>query len=129
ITMNVCAANFYEFYVDLKNRPGWAQYLAQKLNVMIVTIPGNFKYGGWDLPVLDATRQPAYLLDRDLSMDEYEMRNAIYTNSLILQGLKALVTRHTARDLPLIGHSTPGDVTMTAYEDPDLRARLKGRYL
>ncbi|TMH48134.1 MAG: hypothetical protein E6H59_02360 [Betaproteobacteria bacterium] len=129
IIINGGAANFYEFYVDLKNRPGWAQYLAQKLNVMIVTIPGNFKYGGWDLPVLDARRQPAYLLDRDLSMDEYEMRNAIYTNSLILQGLKALVTRHTSGDILLIGHSTSGELSMLAYEDPDLRARLKGRYL
>ena len=43
IVMNGGAANFYEFLVDLKNRPGWTQYLAQKLNVMIVTIPGNFK--------------------------------------------------------------------------------------
>src|SRR2546423_4930780 len=129
IIINGGAANFYEFYVDLKNRPGWAQYLAQKLNVMIVTIPGNFKYGGWDLPVLDARRQPAYLLDRDLSVDEYEMRNAIYTNSLIMQGLKALVTRHTSGDILLIGHSTSGELSMLAYEDPDLRARLKGRYL
>jgi len=69
------------------------------------------------------------LLDRDLSMDEYEMRNAIYTNSLILQGLKALVTRHTSGDILLIGHSTSGELSMLAYEDPDLRARLKGRYL
>src|SRR5215831_7571965 len=45
IVMNGGAANFYEFFVDLKNRSGWTQYLAQKLNVMIVTIPGNFKYG------------------------------------------------------------------------------------
>jgi len=86
IVMNGGAANLYEFLVDLKNRPGWAQYLAQKLNVMIVTIPGNFKYGGWEQPIADAKRQPAYLLDRDLSMDEYEVRNAIYTNSLIMQG-------------------------------------------
>jgi hypothetical protein len=42
IIINGGAANFYEFFVDLKNNPGWAQYLAQKLNVMIVTIPGNF---------------------------------------------------------------------------------------
>ena len=69
IIMNGGAANLYEFFVDLKNRPGWAQYLAQKLNVMIVTIPGNFKYGGWEQPSADAKRQPAYLLDRDLSMD------------------------------------------------------------
>src|SRR2546428_12120968 len=62
-------------------------------------------------------------------MDECEMRNAIYTNSLILQGLKALVTRHTSGDILLIGHSTSGELSMLAYEDPDLRARLKGRYL
>ncbi len=47
IIINGGAANFYEFYVDLKNRPGWGQHLAQKLNVMIVSIPGNFKYDGW----------------------------------------------------------------------------------
>ena len=123
------AANLYEFLVDLKNRPGWTKYLAQKLNVMIVTIPGNFKYGGWEQPIADAKRQPAYLLDRDLSMDEYEVRNAIYTNSLIMQGLKALVTKHTSGDILLIGHSTSGELSMLAYEDPELSARLKGRYL
>jgi hypothetical protein len=129
IIMNGGAANFYEFFVDLKNRPGWAQYLAQKLNVMIVTIPGNFKYSGWEQPIADSKRQPAYLLDRDLSMDEYTVRNAIYTNSLIMQGLKALVTRHTSGDILLIGHSTSGELAMLAYEDPELGARLKGRYL
>ena len=129
IVMNGGAANLYEFLVDLKNRPGWTQYLAQKLNVMIVTIPGNFKYGGWEQPVADAKRQPAYLLDRDLSMDEYEVRNAIFTNSLIMQGLKALVTKHTSGDILLIGHSTSGELSMLAYEDPELSARLKGRYL
>src|SRR5262249_60003956 len=77
----------------------------------------------------DLNRQPAYLLDRDLSIDEYEVRNAIFTNSLILQGLKALVTKHTSGDLLLIGHSTSGELAMLAYEDPELSARLKGRYL
>jgi hypothetical protein len=129
IIMNGGAANFYEFFVDLKNRPGWAQYLAQKLNVMIVTIPGNFKYGGWEQPIPDLKRQPAYLLDRELSMDEYEVRNVIFTNSLIMQGLKALITKHTSGDILLIGHSTSGELAMLAYEDPELSARLKGRYL
>ena len=129
IIMNGGAANFYEFFVDLKNRPGWAQYLAQKLNVMIVTIPGNFRYGGWEQPIADARRQPAYVLDRDLALDESEVRNAIYTNSLIMQGLKALVTKHTAGEILLVGHSTSGELSMLAYEDPELRPRLKGRYL
>jgi len=129
IIMNGGAANVYEFFVDLKNRPGWAQFLAQKLNVMIVTIPGNFKYGGWEQPIADTKRQPAYLLDRDLPMDEYEVRNAVFTNSLIMQGLKQLVMKNTNGDILLVGHSTSGELSMLAYEDPDLRARLKGRYL
>jgi hypothetical protein len=129
IIMNGGAANLYEFIVDLKNRPGWAQYLAQKLNVMIVSIPGNFKYGGWEQPVMDAKRQPAYLLDRDLPMAESEVRNAIYTNALIMQGVKALVMKHTSGDILFVGHSTSGEITMLAYEDPELSARLKGRFL
>src|SRR5258708_34114467 len=100
--MNGGAANFYEFFVDLKNRPGWTQYLAQKLNVMIVTIPGNFKYGGWEQPVADGKRQPAYLLDRDLSMDEYEVRNAIFPTTPTMQGLKPLGTQNTTGDSHLI---------------------------
>ncbi|MEY4879169.1 MAG: hypothetical protein RJB62_638 [Pseudomonadota bacterium] len=129
VIINGGAANFYEFYVDLKNRPGWAQYLAQKLNVMVVSIPGNFKYGGWDEPTADPARQPAYLLDRDLSSEEYELRHMIYTNSLILQGLKALVMNHTSGELLLVGHSTSGELSMMAYEDPDLAARLQHRFL
>jgi len=128
IIINGGAANFYEFFVDLKNCPGWAQYLAQKLNVMIVTIPGNFKYGGWDQAIADTKRQPAYLLDRELSLDEYEVRNAIFTNALILQGLKALVSESTSGDILLVGHSTSGELSMLAYEYPELCARLKGRY-
>lgn len=129
IVMNGGAANVYEFFVDLKNRPGWAQYLAQKLNVMIVTIPGNFKYGGWPEAIADTKRQPAYVLDRELPMPESEMRNAVYTNALIMQGVKAIVAKHTVGDILLIGHSTSGEISMLAYEDPDLRPRLKGRYL
>ena len=129
IVMNGGAANLYEFFVDLKNRPGWTQYLAQKLNVMIISIPGNFKYGGWEAAIADVKRQPAYLLDRELPMEESEVRNAVYTNSLILQGVKALVMKHTTGDILLIGHSTSGEISMLAYEDKDMGPRLKGRYL
>ena len=129
VVINGGAANFYEFYVDLKNRPGWAQYLAQKLNMMIVTIPGNFKYGGWEEPIASTKRQPAYLLDRELLMEEYELRNALLTNSVIMQGLKALIMKHTQGDILIIGHSTSGELAMLANDDPELRARLKGRYM
>ena len=129
IIMNGGAANVYEFFVDLKNRPGWAQFLAQKLNVMIVTIPGNFRYGGWEQPIADVNRQPAYLLDRELPLAESEIRNAIYTNALIMQGVKQIVMKNTTGDILLIGHSTSGEISMMAYEDPELGPRLKGRYL
>ncbi len=129
IIMNGGAANVYEFYVDLKNRPGWGQFLAQKLNVMIVTIPGNFKYGGWDEPITSEKRQPAYLLDRDLTMDEYEVRNCLLTNVNVMKGLKQLLMKNTTGDLLLIGHSTSGELAMLANNDPELRARTNGRYL
>ena len=129
VIMNGGAANVYEFFVDLKNRPGWGQYLAQKLNVLIVTIPGNFKYGGWDEPVKSEQRQPAYLLDRTLTLEESEVRNCLLTNNCVMTGLKALLMKHTTGDLLLIGHSTSGELAMLANDDPELRARTNGRYL
>jgi hypothetical protein len=129
VIINGGAANFYEFYVDLKNQPGWAQYLAQKLNILIVTIPGNFKYGGWDQAVVEPTRQPAYLLDQELSMDEYKLRHMLFTNALIMQGLKDLIMNHTEGEILIVGHSTSGELAQLAYEDPDLSRRLNGRFL
>jgi hypothetical protein len=127
VIMNGGAANVYEFFIDLKNQPGWGQYLAQKLNVMIVTIPGNFKYGGWEKPI--ATRDPAFLLDRDLTPDEVLVYNSVFTNRVIFQGLKQLLMQNTTGDLLLIGHSTSGELPWLAHDDPELRARLKGRFL
>lgn len=129
VVMNGGAANFYEFYVDLKNRPGWTQFLAQKVNVMIISIPGNFKYGGWTEPIPAPTRQPAYLLDKELPLEESHVRNALLNNMVCLQGAKALIVKHTQGDLLMVGHSTSGETAMLANEDPELRARMKGRYL
>jgi hypothetical protein len=128
VIMNGGAANWYEFYVDLKNNPGWSQYLAQKLNVMIVTIPGNFKYGGWEEPIVSITRQPQYVLDRDLPDKEIYLRNVLLNNQVVMQGVKQIVMKHTTGDLLLIGHSTSGELAMLAYQDAELGARLKGRY-
>jgi hypothetical protein len=127
VIMNGGAANVYEFYIDLKNRPGWGQYLAQKRNVLIVTIPGNFKYGGWEKPI--ATRDPAFLLDRDLTADEVLVYNSVFTNQVIFQGLKQLLQKNTTGDLLLVGHSTSGELPHLAQGDPELKARLKGRFL
>lgn len=128
VIINGGAANWYEFYVDLKNQPGWAQYLAQKLNVMIVSIPGNFKYGGWPQPIQDPLRQPQYLLDKDLPLAESHLRNALLNNQVVMHGLKQLLQKNTTGDILISGHSTSGELAMLAYQDPDLAARLKGRY-
>ncbi len=127
VILNGGAANIYEFFIDLKNRPGWGQFLAQKVNVLIVSIPGNFRYGGWPEPI--ATRKPAFLLDRDLTDDEELVYNSVFTFQVILQGLKQLIVKHTSGDLLIIGHSTGGELPALAETDPELKARLKGRYL
>ncbi len=128
LIINGGAANWYEFYVDLKNRPGWAPYLAQKINVMIVTIPGNFKYGGWPMGIQDVTRQPQYLLDKELPTPEVYLRNGLINNQVVMQGLKQLIMKDTTGDILISGHSTSGELAMLAYQDPDLAAKLKGRY-
>jgi hypothetical protein len=96
---------------------------------MIVTIPGNFKYGGWSEPIKSLDRQPAYLLDQTLSMEESEVRNALLTNGVVMQGLKALIMKHTQGDILILGHSTSGELAMLANDDAEVRGRLKGRYM
>jgi len=127
VIINGGSANWYEFFVDPLNRPGLGQYLAQSANVLIVTIPGNFKYGGWTLPA--SQRAPQYLLDRDLSADEVKVRNAIYTNSLEIEGLRRLIVRETTGDILIIGHSTSGELGFLAMGEKQLATRLKGRFL
>lgn len=128
IIINGGAANWYEFYVDLKNRPGWAPFLAQKINVMIVSIPGNFKYGGWPMPIQDETRQPQYLLDQELPMPEIHLRNALLNNQVVMHGLKQLILENTSGEILISGHSTSGELAMLAYQDAELGERLDGRY-
>jgi len=127
IIINGGSVNFYDYLMAPINQPGWAQYLAQVMNVMIVTIPGNFRYGGWIEPPVD--RQAAYLLDQELSDDEAKVRNSIFTNRLILEGLKRLILKHTDGEILIIGHSTSGELAFLAQEEPALRARLNGRFL
>jgi len=50
-------------------------------------------------------------------------------NAVTLQGVKALIMNNTTGDLLMIGHSTSGEISMLANGDPDLRARMKGRYI
>jgi hypothetical protein len=128
IIMNGGAANWYEFYVDLRNNPGWAQYLAQKVNVMIVTIPGNFKYGGWEEPIESIKRQPQYLLDAELPDKEIYLRNVLLNNQVVLQGVRQIIMKNTTGDILISGHSTSGEIAVLAFSDPELGPRFKGRY-
>ena len=127
IIINGGSVNFYDYLMAPIDRPGWAQYLAQASNVMIVTIPGNFRYGGWTEP--PAVRKPAYLLDQELPDDETRVRNAIFTNRLILEGLRRLIVNHTEGEILIVGHSTSGELAFLAQEEPELRERLNGRFL
>src|SRR5207247_2434665 len=127
VIINGGSASWYQFFVDPLDRPGLGQYLAQSANVLIVTIPGNFKYGGWTLPA--SRRSPQYLLDRDLSADEVKVRNAIYTNRMEIEGLRRLIVRETSGDILIIGHSTSGELGFLAMGEKELATRLKGRFL
>ena len=127
VIINGGSANWYEFFVDPLNRPGLGQYLAQRANVLVVTIPGNFKYGGWTLPA--SQRAPQYLLDRNLSADEVKVRNTIYTNSMEIEGLRRLIASETTGDILIVGHSTSGELAFLAMGEKELAAKLKGRFL
>jgi hypothetical protein len=109
VFINGGAGNWYEFFVDSLNRPGVGQYLAQKIPVMIVTIPGNYRHGGWTENDL-AKRVPAYVLDRDISPEELAIRNAVYTFQLVADGVKRLLETTTTGPIVISGHSTGGEI-------------------
>ena len=117
--VNGGAANLYEFFLTPKNEPGLAQYLAQRIPVLLVSIPGNYKPGGWTEP--PSKRKPAYLIDRQLSDGETRVRNAIFTNMLIAEGLQRLMRAGTDVPALISGHSTSGELPFI------LKNRLKER--
>jgi len=124
VIINGGASNWYEFFVDPLNRPGLGQYLAQKIPVMLVTIPGNFRHGGWTNDDY-ARRIPGYLLDRDVSEEEFEIRNAVYTFRVVADGVKKLLQTTTTGPLVIVGHSTGGEIQFMLH-DSELKDRLQG---
>lgn len=90
-------------------RPGQARVLAaQGHSVLSITYPGHYPpENRWTEPI--ETRQPLYLLDRDLTPEEVADRNLKCTFNVILEGAAALVAEHLGgRDLIAWGHSTGG---------------------
>jgi hypothetical protein len=125
VFINGGAGNWYEFFVDSLNRSGVGQYLAQKIPVMIATIPGNYRHGGWTENDL-AKRIPAYVLDREISADELAIRNAVYTFQLVAEGVKKLLETVTTGPIIISGHSTGGEIQFIL-QGTTLGERLQGK--
>ena len=119
------SANWYEFFVDPLNRPGLAQYLAQRLPVVLITIPGNYADGGWTEPNF-AERIPSYVLGQPISRDEARARHAVFTFRLIADGVRRLLEQTTTGPLLILGHSTGGELQFLLHES-SLKTRLNAR--
>jgi pimeloyl-ACP methyl ester carboxylesterase len=90
-------------------RPGLARVLAaQGFKVLALTYPGHYPPGGvWKRPIPE--RNPIYLLDRDLPLEEIHDRNLKCTFNVILQGAGLLTDQNFAgREIIVFGHSTGG---------------------
>ena len=109
VIINGGGANWYEFFIDPKNRPGLGQYLAQRVPVLLLSIPGNYRHGGWT-NLQFGERIPGYLLDRDVSAEEARIRNAVYTFRVVTDGVRAIIDEVVPGPAVVIGHSTGGEV-------------------
>lgn len=90
-------------------RPGLARVLAsQGFKALALTYPGHYPPGGvWKVPPEE--RNPIYLMDRDLPLEEILDRNLKCTFNTILQGASLLTDNHLAgREIVAFGHSTGG---------------------
>jgi pimeloyl-ACP methyl ester carboxylesterase len=116
------SSSWYSFFYTPLNEPAIAPYLAQRIPVLLVTIPGNYKPGGWQEPIEE--RRPAYLLDRSFGEEEGRLRNAVFTFSLIGEGVAQLIEKATGGPVLILGHSTGGEIQFLLKDR--LRSRLNG---
>lgn len=121
------SANWYEFFLDPLNNAGVGQYLAQRVPVMLITIPGNYVHGGWTDNAFDR-RIPGYVLDRQIAADEAQMRNAVFTFKMAAEGVRQLLEKTTAGPLLIVGHSTGGEFQFLL-KNSSLGPRLGNRSL
>lgn len=119
------SANWYEFFLDPLNGPGLGQYLAQRMPVMLITNPGNYTNGGWAEPNFDK-RIPGYVLDRPISAEEAGVRNAVFTFTLVTEGVRQLLEQKTTGPLLILGHSTGGEIQFLL-KHSSLKSRVNDR--
>jgi pimeloyl-ACP methyl ester carboxylesterase len=125
--INGGSANWYEFFLDPRNEPGLGQFLAQRIPVILITIPGNYVDGGWTESKFDE-RVPGYVLGRSISPGEAKVRNGVYTFTLIAEGVRRLLEQTTKGPLLIVGHSTGGELQFLLKES-SLKPRLLDRSL
>jgi pimeloyl-ACP methyl ester carboxylesterase len=94
---------------------------------MLITIPGNYIDGGWTEPDFEK-RIPGYVLGRTIPPEEAKVRNAIYTFTLIAEGVRRLLEQTTTGPLVIVGHSTGGELQFLLKES-SLKSRLLDRSL
>ena len=116
--------NWHYWFLDPLNNAGVGQYLAQKIPVLLVTIPGRYRHGGWTEQEY-GKRIPGYLLDRDVSPEEVKIRNAVYTFQLVADGVEKLVETVTSGPVVIVGHSTGGELQFIL-KDSSLGERMQG---
>jgi hypothetical protein len=121
------SANWYEFFMDQFNNPGLGQYLAQKVPVLLLSIPGNYKHGGWT-ETSYVNRIPAYLLSEEISAEEAKVRTAVYTFKVVTEGVRRIIESATTGPVVVLGHSTGGEIPFLLM-NTSLKSRMNGLYL
>ncbi len=116
--------NWHYWFLDPLNNAGVGQYLAQKIPVLLITIPGRYRHGGWTEQDY-VKRIPGYLLDRDVSAEEAKIRNAIYTFQLVADGVEELVNSVISGPIVIVGHSTGGELQFIL-KNSSLAERMQG---
>lgn len=107
------SGNEHNFDFTPDGRPCLARVLAgQGFTVLSLTYTGLYPPGGtWSKPA--TTRQPHYLLDRDLPEAEIADRNLKCTFNVLLQGSAQLTDEHLAgREILAMGYSTGGPMAV-----------------